>query len=829
MRIDEIRIDGFGCLSELVLQLDADRVLLTGPNGSGKSTLTAFLLAMLYGLGAGKAASQKRRRYRPWNGAPMGGSVRLRLDQRSYVIERRFGERPKEDSCKIWDLSTGELVQLPAGQEPGEVLLGVSAVIFQSTAFVGSRTFQPPRVADKDGERQGLLLELSQSGGADEQAVSAEQAISRLKSEAYRLLSARGDKGRIIDLKRRLDAAEDEAGRHRSSEGLLRTLDAEAAGLEERLAVTRRELEAAEASLRAAADGGRRRLEELRQRDGELRRRSEQLRAREAGLRREELDLRQRMASARQRQEAVRERQAVVREKLVTAEEARRERLLAAEQKGSGRELGRSSGLDRDLRQERDGGLGRGAVGHSWLVVAGLVLISAGFALGVFVEPIYSLVGALGLLLLLLGLFLPRQGGLPDLMEDGDEIVDEDENSDGDGVIDEDEDDWEDPIAGAFEDELANERMRGGLRGLLGDLFGDEYMDDEEDDGAGGYAVVGRGGRRGPGAQRGADGRAGSHVWRNDAGGTEDGEREQLEWDISRAVLVEAQARLARELDHLSGVLVRLSPELERVSASLGGLGGELEQLGAEREQLMLELGQLAEGQDPQLRPLEQGMDELRTRLRELAQEKAAVLGKREAVAQMASQESSRTPGLLQNEIATVRAELAAADQRRRALLAACDYIRMAVEDMQADSGPMFREALQYWLPRLTDGVLDDGMTDLALQAKVHVNEAYAPAFVDESYLSEGTAEQVGFALRLALLDHLYESGREGAGAPLPLFLDAPFSGWDDRRTQAAFDCLEEVGEGTGRQLLILTEEGRLEGLARYSALGWLVMRLRRY
>lgn len=168
-----------------------------------------------------------------------------------------------------------------------------------------------------------------------------------------------------------------------------------------------------------------------------------------------------------------------------------------------------------------------------------------------------------------------------------------------------------------------------------------------------------------------------------------------------------------------------------------------------------------------------------------------------------------------------LRRAIAAAEREYRALQLAAEHIELAAAELAADYFPQIRRHLQIWLPRVSGGRMTDAAVDDRLSVRVHLENPAAPHYVEPEQLSAATREQTGFALRLAMLDLSLESGREGAAAPLPVWMDMPFAGWDESRTAAAVDCLEMLSDQAGRQVILMTESRSLAAALVNREVGW--------
>jgi uncharacterized protein YhaN len=97
LRIDSLRVLGFGRFSGLTRELGPGLHLLHGPNEAGKSTLLAFLRSMLFGF-------EKRgqpERYEPEGGGPFGGELRLFTEAGPLLVRRVAAGRRSEGELTV--------------------------------------------------------------------------------------------------------------------------------------------------------------------------------------------------------------------------------------------------------------------------------------------------------------------------------------------------------------------------------------------------------------------------------------------------------------------------------------------------------------------------------------------------------------------------------------------------------------------------------------------------------------------------------------------------------------------------------------------------------
>ena len=132
----------FGTLDGEQLRLDTGLNIIYAPNESGKSTWCAFLRAMLYGIDTSQRARAgfvpDKQKYAPWSGKPMAGELELERDGKRITI-RRWTEAKSAPMRGFSAVYTGTDIPVPGltATDAGEQLTGVSAEVFQRSAFIG--------------------------------------------------------------------------------------------------------------------------------------------------------------------------------------------------------------------------------------------------------------------------------------------------------------------------------------------------------------------------------------------------------------------------------------------------------------------------------------------------------------------------------------------------------------------------------------------------------------------------------------------------------------------------------------------------------------------
>jgi len=246
MWIERIRIDKFGGLRGFEAELTPGLTVLLGGNESGKTTLCAFVRAMLYGMN-GKSASvlqNERKKYMPWGETAMGGSLRLRKGRECYEIVRVFGQTKKSDTCRVVNVETGEVLQVPAGKEPGEMLLGVEESVFADTLFVsfrGGKVIGGAELSARMRNRVETGSEETDLARVQERLVGARNAIMPRIREKGALAQVRRE---LDEARRQLLKEDDLRGEITRLQGMVRQVP------KERFAALQKSLDETEARIR---------------------------------------------------------------------------------------------------------------------------------------------------------------------------------------------------------------------------------------------------------------------------------------------------------------------------------------------------------------------------------------------------------------------------------------------------------------------------------------------------------------------------------------------------------------------------------------------------
>ncbi|MBQ7363518.1 MAG: AAA family ATPase [Clostridia bacterium] len=253
MRLIECYIENFGIYHEYSCKFGRGLNSILSENGSGKTTLTVFLAAMLWGFPETKKQSldeNDRKKYTPWQGGRYGGSLTLEAGGRSYTVERSFGAKPSDDTFVLRDTVHGN-ISTDYTERIGEELFGIDRDGFLRTAFLSEKNLSA------SNENKSISAKLSDLVGVDADIGGIDDALALLE-ERRKFYYKKSGRCEIGNVKASLSEKKEELdgiNRRRAEAGerakrLIELSDAKTRLEEEKKALSSRIIESTERSIR---------------------------------------------------------------------------------------------------------------------------------------------------------------------------------------------------------------------------------------------------------------------------------------------------------------------------------------------------------------------------------------------------------------------------------------------------------------------------------------------------------------------------------------------------------------------------------------------------
>ena len=96
MKINKIKINGFGKISQKEIELDDNINIISGNNEAGKSSLLKFISCMFYGASKNKNGKEISDfdKYKPWHTEEFSWKIQYTLDDgKQYEVYRDFKKK----------------------------------------------------------------------------------------------------------------------------------------------------------------------------------------------------------------------------------------------------------------------------------------------------------------------------------------------------------------------------------------------------------------------------------------------------------------------------------------------------------------------------------------------------------------------------------------------------------------------------------------------------------------------------------------------------------------------------------------------------------------
>lgn len=213
MIIRHLHIDHFGKFKDYDIDFEPGFNVVYGQNEDGKSTLMGFIMMMFYGNSySGKDITQNlRKRFRPWDGSPMKGMMRLEVDRIQYQLTRTFHASNSTDDIQLRHAVTNDILKL--GKTPGETLFDLNQSEFEKSVFVSQGG-----CIIGNTHNEGINERLTNMASSGDEDVSPDKIHARLEKARTDLVSKRGDKGRLVNIQGRLNRLHEARGKAEEEE-----------------------------------------------------------------------------------------------------------------------------------------------------------------------------------------------------------------------------------------------------------------------------------------------------------------------------------------------------------------------------------------------------------------------------------------------------------------------------------------------------------------------------------------------------------------------------------------------------------------------------------
>ena len=182
MKINYLKINGFGKLENKEIKLSENINLIYGNNESGKSTLLKFISGMFYGISKNKNKKEfsDYEKYKPWNKDEFSGKIIYQLDNNEqYEVFRDFTKKnPIIYNKNGEDISKHFNIDKTKGNEFFYEQTQMDEETFFSTAMISQK-----QVVLDNNEQQTLTQKMANILSTGEENISYKKAMEKLNKK----------------------------------------------------------------------------------------------------------------------------------------------------------------------------------------------------------------------------------------------------------------------------------------------------------------------------------------------------------------------------------------------------------------------------------------------------------------------------------------------------------------------------------------------------------------------------------------------------------------------------------------------------------------------
>lgn len=199
MKINNLKINGFGKLKDKEINLENGINIIYGENETGKSTLLKFIISMLYGLSKNKNGGTipEVEKYEPWNSEEFSGKISYDLEtNESFEVYRDFKKKnPKIYNENLEDISKEFNIDKTKGIEFFKDQTGIEEEIFASSVIT-----KQAEVKLNEKEQNTLIQKISNILGTGDDTTSYNTILNKLKKKLNDEVGTQNTKERPINI-----------------------------------------------------------------------------------------------------------------------------------------------------------------------------------------------------------------------------------------------------------------------------------------------------------------------------------------------------------------------------------------------------------------------------------------------------------------------------------------------------------------------------------------------------------------------------------------------------------------------------------------------------
>ena len=198
MKIKNIKINGYGKLEDVEINLGDKINIIKGNNESGKSTLLNFISSSLYGISKNKKGKEISDfdKYKPWNTDAFSGKLEYELDNGDdYEIFRDFKKKTPEIYKNGKDVTFDYSIDKTKGSEFFTEQTGINEEMFLNT-FMSEQE----EVKLNKASQTSIIQKLSNMVSTGNENISYKKTIDKINKKQLEEIGSERSSGRPINI-----------------------------------------------------------------------------------------------------------------------------------------------------------------------------------------------------------------------------------------------------------------------------------------------------------------------------------------------------------------------------------------------------------------------------------------------------------------------------------------------------------------------------------------------------------------------------------------------------------------------------------------------------
>ena len=198
MKINNLKINGFGKIENKEINLNNKINLIYGENEAGKTTLLKFISGMFYGVSKNKNKKEFSdfEKYKPWQAEEFSGKIEYTLDNsNTYEVFRDFTKKNPKIYFNSEDISKNFTIDKNRGNQFFYEQTGID-----ETSFITTTLIEQKSVVLDSSEQSMLTQKIANILSTGEENISYKKTIEKLNKKIIEEVGTERTVGRPLNL-----------------------------------------------------------------------------------------------------------------------------------------------------------------------------------------------------------------------------------------------------------------------------------------------------------------------------------------------------------------------------------------------------------------------------------------------------------------------------------------------------------------------------------------------------------------------------------------------------------------------------------------------------